>query len=395
MPAFFTQSLKQQDFSAIPTLQSLEPRRMLAASTNSYTEQDLTSDGSLGTPHVDTHLLNPWGMVVTAHGIQIANSDSGTSTAYDAGGDTLGSTITVPGNPTGIVQNPSATSFLINGTTAANFIFATETGKIEAVGAAGGTTTVVSDQSNKPNVFKGLAVAAFKHNEFLYAANFTGNTINVFNSSFALTHVPGRFVDPNLPAGYGPFNVQNINGQLYVQYARHLHGTIEPGVGVGTGIVDVFGSDGNFVKRLAAGGKLDAPWGIAQAPATGFGAFSGDILVGNFGNGQINAFNPTTNKFDGTLANSSKQAISIDGLWGIEFGNGKAGTLPSALYFAAGIEGYNGGLYGRLLANAAVAATPPPSQNPTPPTSPSFPYSAPMSATFSDSPLDQLLNDAM
>jgi len=251
---------------------------------------------------------------------------------------------------------------------------------------------VVSDQSNKPNVFKGAAIATFKHNPFLYVANFTGGTINVFNSSFNLTHVPGRFVDPNLPAGYSPFNVQTLNGQLYVEYARHIKGRIDPGIGAGTGLVDVFSSDGKFVKRFAAGGKLNAPWGIAQAPST-FGAFSNDILVGNFGDGKINAFNATTGKFDGTLANASKQAIAIDGLWGIEFGNGKGGTSPSALYFAAGIEGYNGGLYGRLLVNSSVASTPPVQPSAPPPTPNPYPFPMGPASIKDINPLDSVLKD--
>ena len=391
MGKFFTQSVNQQEFCTNPAIESLESRRMLAA--NSYVEQDLTSDGSVGAAHVDTHLINPWGMVVTAHGIQIADGDSGFTTAYDASGNNVGLTVHVPGpadsqgHPTGIVQNTDPTKFLINGTTSADFIFVTEDGVVDGWSTANKNRTVqvIADLSNKPNVFKGAALASFKHNSFLYAANFTGGTINVFNSSFAQTHVPGRFVDPNLPAGYSPFNIQNINGQLYVEYARHLHGTIDPGIGAGTGVVDVFSSDGNFVKRFAGGGKLNAPWGIAQAPAT-FGAFSNDVLVGNFGDGRINAFNATTGKFDGQLADSTKHPISIDGLWGIEFGNGKAGTSPSALYFAAGIEGYQGGLYGRILVNTTVAGTPPPSTSP--PTTPN-PYPFPMS--ISDRINDDLL----
>jgi uncharacterized protein (TIGR03118 family) len=393
MPKFFTQSLPQQEFSLLPTLESLEPRRMMAA--NSYLEQDLTSNGSVAAAHTDSRLVNPWGMVVTAHGIQIADADSGVSTEYDANGLSVGGGVTIPGPhdtegvPTGIVANTSTTAFLVNGKPAA-FIAVTENGTVDGWASGAHTASIVSDDSDKPNVFKGAAIDTFKHNSFLYAANFTGATINVFNSSFALTHVPGTFTDPNLPKGYSPFNIQNINGMLYVEYARHVKGSIDPGVGAGTGVVDIFSSDGKFVSRFAGGGKLDAPWGITVAPAN-FAAFSGDVLVGNFGDGRINAFNATTGKFAGTLDNTSGTPISIDGLWGIEFGNGKAGTETNGLYFSAGVEDYSGGLYGRIVLNGVGAVPQTPPQAP-PPTSPPIGYVPPDSHTMViNDALDQLM----
>jgi uncharacterized protein (TIGR03118 family) len=370
----FRQSLKQSNFPAFAAIQSLEPRRLMAATT--YTEQDLTSDGSVAAAHADSHLVNPWGMAVTAHGIEVADNVTGFITGYDANGVNVGASVSAPGPnnqtsaPTGIVENTAANAFMVNGVPA-NFITVTENGTVDAWSTANKNHAVhiVSDESASGALYKGVAIANFNKHPFLYAANFSAQKITVFNSSFQVTSMSGNFTDPTLPAHYSPFNVQTIGGQLYVEYAKHVKGVIAPSVGAGTGLVDVFNPDGTFVRRIAAGGKLDAPWGVALAPAN-FGSFSNDILIGNFGDGKITAFT-TKGKLVGQLQTSSGAALSIDGLWGIEFGNGKAGTLTNGLYFAAGIEDYSGGLYGRIVLNAAAAtpATPtqtPPASTPTP-----------------------------
>ena len=186
-------------------------------------------------------------------------------------------------------------------------------------------------------------------NTFLYAANPAGGLINVFDSSFFPITVPGGFTDPNLPAGYVPFNIQNIDGHLYVTYTQ---GSPAPGIG----IVNVFDTAGIFIQRLITGGALDAPYGITIAPA-GFGVFSNDLLVGNSGNGQINAFNPTTGALLGTLNGSNSQPLVIDNLHALTFGNGGAGVIPQGLYFTAGINSQVDGLFGAI----APTATPEPS----------------------------------
>ncbi len=179
---------------------------------------------------------------------------------------------------------------------------------------------------------------------FLYAANVRGGTIDVFNSSFTATTLAGSFRDPNLPAGYTPYNIQNVNGLLYVEYQN---GAQAGTGGLGTGIVSVFDTNGVFQRRLiSTGGQLDQPWGIVVAPAS-WGAFANDLLVGNFGNGEINAFNPTTGAFVGTVTDSNGRPIVNSGLWALATRTG-AGFDPNAVYFTAGINGETQGLFGTI-----------------------------------------------
>jgi uncharacterized protein (TIGR03118 family) len=208
------------------------------------------------------------------------------------------------------------------------------------------------DNSASAASYTGLAVAG----SFLYAANFAQGRIDVFDSSFAATTLPGGFTDPNLPAGYSPFNIQNLGGQLYVTYAQIANGDEVKGAGLG--FVDVFDTNGSLVRRLATGGTLNAPWGLALAPSD-FGEFSNALLVGNFGDGLINAFNPATGLLLGHLADALNSPIAIDGLWGIGFGNdGNAGP-HNALFFAAGIEDEAHGLFGSLTATTPTTVPEP------------------------------------
>jgi uncharacterized protein (TIGR03118 family) len=170
--------------------------------------------------------------------------------------------------------------------------------------------------------------------------------VDVYNGSFTRVNLPGRFVDPNLPRGYAPFNVQNIDNELFVAFAKRSGSEEQAGRSVG--LVDVFGSDGKLIRRFATGKTLNAPWGIAEAPAD-WGDFSDDILVGNFGDGRITAFDRATGASHGQLKDFTGQPIHIEGLWGLAFGNGKAGNLKNGLYFAAGVDDESGGLYGRLV----------------------------------------------
>jgi uncharacterized protein (TIGR03118 family) len=201
-------------------------------------------------------------------------------------------------------------------------------------------------------VYKGLALGTSAGGDVLYAANFGLARIDVFNTNFHATTVSGSFTDPTLPTGYAPFNVENIGGQLYVTFAKTSGGKDELD-GPGLGYVDIFDVNGNFVKRLASQGALNAPWGVVHAPAN-FGAFGGDILVGNFGDGMINAYDPSTDTWLGALAGTSGNPVSITGLWGLSFGNGSAFQDPNVLYFNAGIPGPDNvedhGLFGSLTA---------------------------------------------
>jgi uncharacterized protein (TIGR03118 family) len=185
----------------------------------------------------------------------------------------------------------------------------------------------------------------------LYATNFRAGTIDVFDSSYAPVNMPGTFTDPNLPAGYAPFNIIDLGNLLYVTYALQDAAKKDDVAGAGHGFVDVYTTSGVLVQRLITQGSLNSPWGMALAPSS-FGPLGGDLLVGNFGNGMINAFNPSTGAFLGTLNDTSGNPLVNQGLWGLAFGNGSQGTLTSTLYFTAGIPGPDDiedhGLFGSL-----------------------------------------------
>lgn len=248
------------------------------------------------------------------------------------------------GSPTGIVFNGSAADF-----SGSHFIFATEDGTISSW--TSGTSAAI--QTSAPDaVFKGLALGNNGSGNSLYAANFRAGQVGVFNSSFAPTSLAGSFTDPNIPAGYAPFNIQNINGSLVVTYALQDADKEDDVPGAGHGFVDRFDLNGNFLGRLISGGVLDSPWGLVVAPA-GFGSFGGDLLIGNFGDGRINAFDNVTGAFLGSLNDTSGNPLEIEGLWALKFGNGGSGGDPGTLYFTAGIPGPNGaiedhGLFGSI-----------------------------------------------
>jgi uncharacterized protein (TIGR03118 family) len=309
---------------------------------SSFTQTNLVSDINGLALTTDPNLKDPWGMSFSATSpIWISDRATGLTTLYSGAGAIVPLVVTVPpgapAGPTGQVFAGIAGNFLLNGTPAA-FIFDTLAGTIDAWNA--GTTATV-EATTPGAAYEGLALA----NNNLYAANFVaGGGINVFNSTFAATTTTGSFTDPNLPAGYAPFNVQNIGGSLYVEYAKLTAGVPVPLPG-GGGFVDVFDANGNFQKRLISNGPLDAPWGVALAPAT-FGSFGGDLMVGNFGNGEINAFNPTTGAFIGTVSDSKGNPIVNSGLWALDFGNSSAN--PNALYFTAGLNQGADGLFGDI-----------------------------------------------
>ena len=297
-----------------------------------------------GAPFTDPSLVNPWGMSFSATSpFWVSNQGTGTSTLYSGAGVKAALTVTIPATatgpqgPTGQVFN-STTGFAVGGSPS-SFIFDTLAGTINAWNAGQGTTA--AQVAGTPGaVYTGLALASVGTTNYLYAANFAaGGGINVFDSSFTQvnsTTFAGKFVDPNPLSGYAPYNIQLVGSDLYVEYAQR--GTAGSVPGAGLGYVDVFDTSGNFVKRLTTGGALNAPWGVTMAPSN-FGDFSNDILVGNFGDGRINAFDPNTGAFLGTLANDGVPIVD-PGLWGIAFRpNGGGGSIPNGLYFAAGIGG--------------------------------------------------------
>lgn len=310
---------------------------------DAFLQTNLVSSVSGLAPVTDTNLRNPWGMSFTATSpFWVSNQATNTSTLYGATGTPTALVVSVPGGPTGQVSG-AGTSFLEPNGTASSFIFATLGGSIYAWNNNNGTTAQLT-ATTAGAVYTGLAIGSTSAGNFLYAANTRGNSIDVFNSSFAPTRLAGSFTDPNLPAGYTPYNVQNVNGLLYVEYQN---GAQAGTGGLGTGIVSVFDTNGVFQRRLiSTGGQLDQPWGIVVAPAS-WGAFANDLLVGNFGNGEINAFNPTTGAFVGTVMGSNGQPIVNSGLWALGTRTGP-GFDPNAVYFVAGINGQRDGLFGTI-----------------------------------------------
>jgi uncharacterized protein (TIGR03118 family) len=333
------------------------------ADNNGYQLQVLVSDGLVAAknPTPDPNLINAWGLAFSATSpAWVADNGMGLSTLYDGNGNILSLVVTIPspsaatgGTPTGIVANVStaATSFPVAGA-ASRFIFSTEDGTI--LGWSGGTTAIIAvDNSAPPPVgtsalYKGIALSAGGSGQLLYASDFHNGRVDVFNNAFAPATLPaGAFTDPNLPAGYAPFGIQAIGGNIYVTYAKQVPGSNDEAHGKGLGVVDVYDPNGVLLDRVATHGSLNAPWGIAQAPA-GFGKFSNSLLIGNFGDGSINAYDSRTHEALGQLRGQDGKAIKIDGLWALEFGNGFNTQPVNTLFFTAGPGDENDGVYGRI-----------------------------------------------
>jgi uncharacterized protein (TIGR03118 family) len=303
--------------------------------------------------NTDPNLVDPWGISFSATSpFWVSNQNSGTTTLYDGAGNLVevggNPAIVIPGGASGTAGptaqvNNSTTGFDVNGTPA-HFIFANLNGTIS--GWNSGSSAVI-EATTPGAIYTGLALASSGGSNYLYAADSTSSTgqIHVFNSSFQPVTLPGNFTDPNALSGYVPFNIQLIGSQLYVAYALlNPDGSSQPG-----GYVDIFNTDGTFASRFATGGELDAPWGFAVAPA-GFGDFGGDLLIANNGNGWINAFNPVTGAFAGTLDGVDGNPLVFQDLWAIDFRTGGTNVNTDALYFAEGINNDTGGIFGDLTA---------------------------------------------
>ena len=339
---------------------------------SAYSMSPLVSDGSVaGAATKDTKLINPWGIVFAPNApVWVANNATQTSTLYDGTGLALPLVVNLPAgangdaDATGIVVNPSTTDFAVtNGATSgpARFMFDGEGGMILGWSpTVDATNAIVAFTATDGAVYKGLAVAADSGANFLYATDFHNNKVDVFDKNFAKVTVAGGFADSTLPTGYAPFGIQAVttNGTtiLYVTYAQTVSGSHDNANGAGLGLVNTFDTKGTLLKHLVpVGGALNGPWGVAVAPATGFGALGGMVLIGNFGDGVINAYNPDTGAFVDSVKNSAGQPIANPGLWGIAFGNGARNQPTTTLYFAAGIADEAAGLYGRI----DLGATPP------------------------------------
>jgi len=325
--------------------------------TSAFTTTALVTDQASGAAHTDTHLVNAWGLAFNPTAfVWVANNGTSTSTLYDGNGVPQTLIVAIPAGtagdaaPTGIVYNGTS-DFKVtqNGVTGASpFIFVGEAGTVSGWSpSVNRTNAVIAVDTNGTSVYKGLAIGAFAGANYLYAADFRNNRIDVYNASYQKATLPGGFVDPNLPAGYGPFGIQAIGDRVYVAYAQRETSGNDEVKGAGLGVVDVYDMGGTFLHRLAAGGALNAPWGLAMAPAN-FGDFSNAILVGNFGDGKINAYNPSTGAFIGTLSKADHTPIVIDGLWGIAFGNGVNNQPTNTLFYTAGPSDESHGIYGRI-----------------------------------------------
>jgi uncharacterized protein (TIGR03118 family) len=318
---------------------------------NNFHQTNLVADVSgSSAATIDPDLVNSWGITFGPTGVLwVANNHTGTSTLYNASGTKMSLTVVIPGAgllsagvPTGLVLN-STTDFDIPGSGPALFIFAGEDGTIAAWNTSSGSSAhLVANRSSEDAVYKGIAIASNGGANFLYLTNFKNNSVDVFDGDFGFVK---SFTDPTVPAGFAPFGIANIGGQLFVTFAKQLGPDNEDDdPGVGNGFVDVFNADGTMARRFASHGRLNSPWAVAVAPAS-FGAFGGDILVGNFGNGVIGAYDPTTGAFIDELRDANKNPIAIDGLWGLKFGPSAESTT---LYFAAGPEEESHGVVGTL-----------------------------------------------
>jgi len=317
----------------------------------------LVSDGALPAAHVDTNLKNPWGIAFNPKGfVWVADNGTQHATLYDGNGVPQSLVVTIPAGsqgdaaPTGIVFNGTSDFVVTQGAKSgpAPFIFAGEGGTITAWSPAVNPTSAVTVfDSGGSAVYKGLAMASNNGANFLYATDFHNNRIDVFDRTFTKVTTTGAFQDPALPAGFAPFGIQAIGSKLYVSYAKQDAAAHDDVAGAGLGLIDVFSPSGQFVQRFASGEPLNAPWGMALAPAD-FGRFSNTVLIGNFGDGMIHAFDATSGMLRGTLQQLDGKAIVEPGLWGIAFGNGLNNQPVNTLFFAAGPNDEADGVYGRI-----------------------------------------------
>jgi uncharacterized protein (TIGR03118 family) len=325
-----------------------------------YKQRNLVSDTSqIRAENRDPRLVNAWGLAFNPFGVAwVADNGTGFSTLYDGDGKPQSLIVTIPGagkatgNPTGTVFY-GGTAFVVSQggkSGPSRFLFVNEDG-----GISGWSPTVdlthavrVIDNGASHAIYKGVAISANGRGALLYATDFHNGKVDVFDSTFKPVSLPDRaFFDPNLPAGYAPFGIQSINGDLYVSYAKQDAERQDDVHGRGLGYIDVFDPNGRLLRRLVSNGALNAPWGMALAPAS-FGRFSNRLLVSNFGDGTINAYDLATGHWVGRLKGQDRRPIHIPGLWGIAFGNGLSNQPIDTLFFTAGPGDEKHGLYGRL-----------------------------------------------
>jgi uncharacterized protein (TIGR03118 family) len=326
-----------------------------------YTQTNLIADTPGVAKATDPNLVNPWGLSRSSGSPWwVSDNGPGLATLYTGTGSTIPLVVTIPpaggtsgtGTPTGQVFNGTADFQLAAGKPAL-FIFATEDGTVSGWNPGVNASAVIKVDTKSASVFKGIALATVNDpiqgpTNFLYVADFRKGHVNVYDGSFHRVHLDDdAFEDERLPRGFAPFNVQNIGGNLYVAFARQDSAKHDEVDGAGLGFVDVFTTTGRLLRRLDAGAWFNAPWGITEAPSD-FGIYSHNILVGQFGSGEILVFDSVTGHFKGSLQDSTNAPISIDGLWDIAFGSGGTSGPATTLFFTAGTDHEQHGLFGTI-----------------------------------------------
>jgi uncharacterized protein (TIGR03118 family) len=324
-----------------------------------YMQRNLVSDVPGAAELLDPDLVNAWGLTFgPTTPAWVADNGADVSTLYSgAVGSTpvakVGLTVSIPGGaPTGAVFNGSSGFVVQSGASsgAARFLFSSEAGTITgwnpAVPPPPPSMQAQTAVSVPGAIFKGLAIADAATGPRIYASDFHTGQVDVWDANFAPVQIPGAFRDPSLPADYAPFGIQAVGGRIVVTYAKQDADAEDEVAGPGNGFVDLYDTDGSLLRRVASHGALNAPWGVALAPE-GFGRASEALLIGNFGDGRINAYKPASGKFLGALRDKHGRRIAIDGLWALEFGNGVIGT-PQTLLFTAGPDEETHGLFGEL-----------------------------------------------
>ena len=329
-----------------------------SAAAQHYLQTNLTADQSGMAALTDANLVNPWG-VSRSSGSPWWVSDNGTglATLYDGTGAAKSLVVTIPtgdknssptGTPTGTVFN-STKGFALAPNKPALFLFVTEDGTISGWNpGVNPTNAVIMVNTKSASVFKGAALASMGGSTFLYVADFRKGRVQVYDSTFNRMHsMEESFEDEWIPRGFAPFGIQNIGGDLYVTFAQQDSQKHDEVDGPGLGFVDVFSPSGRLLRRLEHGSWLNGPWSIALAPGD-FGIYSHDLLVGQFGSGNIAVYDPATGKFKDLLRDASNAPIMIDGLWALSFGSNSGSGSATSLYFTAGSDGEQHGLFGTL-----------------------------------------------
>jgi uncharacterized protein (TIGR03118 family) len=308
------------------------------------------SQGAHSASIEDPNLVNGWGVSFSATSpFWVSDNGTGLSTLYRVNPVTdvptiVSLAVTIPwaGNPTGQASNPLSGSGAFNGDA---FLFVSEDGTVSGWRGALGTTAETLALSSAANVYKGTTEGVVNNHGYLYSANFRAGTIDVLKGDAGAPDLLGKFTDPSIPSGFAPFNIRNLGGTLYVTYALQDGAKTDDVAGPGNGFVDAFDLQGNFLGRVGSQGSLNSPWGLAIAPAS-FGAFAGDLLVGNFGDGTIDAFNLSGPGFVGQLPGPNGAPLTIDGLWALTTGNDGGAGSGDKLYFSAGPDDESHGLFG-------------------------------------------------